>query len=119
MTKTRLSGSLRSVLELAVIVVLVVGARLWFMATTRVTYEDALISLRYARNLAAGMGLVYNPGEHVFGATTPLHVLLLAAFTALHLPDPLFAAKLLSIAADAVTTAVWYRLIYRETGSRA
>ncbi len=106
-------------LELALVGAAVIAVRLWFLGLTHVTYEDALISLRYARNLAAGMGLVYNPGEHVFGATTPLHVLLLAAFTALHLPDPLFAAKLLSIAADAVTTAVWYRLIYRETGSRA
>jgi hypothetical protein len=106
-------------LELALIAAAVMAARLWFLAFTHVTYEDALISLRYARNLAAGLGLVYNPGERVFGATTPLHVLLLAGLTALRLPDPLGAAKLLSIMADGVTAAVWYRLISRETGSRA
>src|SRR2546430_8458334 len=103
-------------LELALVGAAVIGARLWFLAFTRVTYEDAFISLRYARNLAAGLGMVYNPGERVFGATTPLHVLLLAALTALHLPDPLFAVKLLSIFADGVTAAVWYRLIHRATG---
>ncbi len=31
--------------------------------------DDAFISLRYARNLAAGRGLVYNPGERVEGYT--------------------------------------------------
>src|SRR5436190_22163459 len=105
MTRTRLKGSLGPTLELALIVALVVGARLWFMAATRVTYEDALISLRYARNLAAGLGLVYNPGERVFGATTPLFVLLLGGLSALHVTDPLFWAKLLCIAADGATAA--------------
>jgi hypothetical protein len=105
--------------ELLLIGAAVVAVRLWFLAFTHVTYEDALISLRYAENLAAGRGLVYNPGEHVFGATTPLHVLLLAALSALHLHEPLFAAKLLSILADGLTAAIWYRLIARETASRA
>ena len=42
--------------------------------------DDALISLRYARNLAHGLGFVYNPGERVLGATTPLWILLNAAY---------------------------------------
>jgi hypothetical protein len=64
----------------------VAGVRLLFLAQTGVTYEDSLISLRYAENLAAGRGLVYNPGEPVFGASTPLYVLLLAALVRLGLP---------------------------------
>src|SRR5713101_3407040 len=106
-------------MELALVGAVVIAARLWCLAFTRVTYEDALISLRYAHNLAAGLGLVYNPGEHVFGASTPLHVLLLAGLSALHFADPLFAVKLLAIAADGVTAVIWYRIILRETGSRA
>lgn len=46
--------------------------------------DDAYITFRYARNLLAGNGLVFNPGEAVFGTTTPLYTLLLAvvgAFT--------------------------------------
>ena len=39
-------------------------------------FEDALIVLRYARNLVAGDGFVFNPGERVLGVTTPLHTLL-------------------------------------------
>lgn len=40
--------------------------------------DDAFISLRYARNLAEGHGLVFNPGERVEGYTNFLWTLLLA-----------------------------------------
>ena len=40
--------------------------------------DDAFISFRYARNLVAGHGLVFNPGERVEGYTNLLYVLLLA-----------------------------------------
>jgi tetratricopeptide (TPR) repeat protein len=40
--------------------------------------EDAYISYRYAENLAAGQGLVFNPGERVEGYTNFLWVVLLA-----------------------------------------
>lgn len=49
--------------------------------------DDAYISLRYARHLAAGEGLRFNVGENppVEGYSNLLWVLLLAAFEALHL----------------------------------
>ena len=40
--------------------------------------DDAFISFRYARNLATGHGLVYNPGERVEGYTNFLTVVVLA-----------------------------------------
>jgi arabinofuranosyltransferase len=40
--------------------------------------DDAYISYRYARNLAAGLGLTFNPGERVEGYSNLLYVLLLA-----------------------------------------
>jgi hypothetical protein len=43
-----------------------------------VLMDDAYISFRYARNLAAGLGLVFNPGERVEGYTNFLWVLILA-----------------------------------------
>jgi len=42
------------------------------------TVDDAFISFRYARNLAAGNGLVFNPGEWVEGFSNPLWVFILA-----------------------------------------
>ncbi len=48
--------------------------------------DDAYITARYARNLASGQGLVYNPGEHVEGITNLLWALLLALFAPLGIP---------------------------------
>jgi len=39
------------------------------------TVDDPFITFRYARNLLAGLGPVFNPGEHVEGFTSPLHLL--------------------------------------------
>jgi len=43
--------------------------------------DDAYITFRYARNIVAGSGFVYNPGERVLGTTTPLYTLLLAGLS--------------------------------------
>jgi len=40
--------------------------------------DDSFIHLQFARNLAAGRGLSYNPGELVTGSTAPLWTALLA-----------------------------------------
>jgi len=42
-------------------------------------YDDSYISYRYAANLVAGQGLVYNPGEYVEGFSNLLWTLLIAA----------------------------------------
>jgi hypothetical protein len=47
------------------------------------TIDDAFITFRYARNLLAGNGFVFNPAEAVLGTTTPLYTLLMAGMGAL------------------------------------
>ena len=50
-------------------------------------FDDAMISMRYARNLATGYGLVWNPlGERVEGYTNPLWVLYMAVLHWLPVP---------------------------------
>jgi hypothetical protein len=41
-------------------------------------YDDAFITYRYVDNLTRGLGLTYNPPDHVWGYTSPLYVLWLA-----------------------------------------
>jgi hypothetical protein len=94
----------------------VVAIRWAFLAFTGVTFEDSLISLRYAENFAAGFGMVYNVGERVFGASTPLHVLFLAALTRLGLPA-IATVKLVSACADGVTVYLWARWFVQRMGS--
>jgi hypothetical protein len=50
------------------------GGRLGFTL-----FDDAMISMRFARNLAEGYGLVWNPGDRVEGFTNPLWTLWMAA----------------------------------------
>jgi hypothetical protein len=54
--------------------------RMSWIAYTNFTYEDAFITFRYARQIAEGNGFVYNPGERVYGTTTPLFTLLLTGW---------------------------------------
>jgi len=42
------------------------------------TFDDAFVSFRYAENLAAGRGLVFNTGERVEGYSNPLWTVLFA-----------------------------------------
>lgn len=95
---------------------LVLATRWAFMAGTGATFEDSYISLRYAENLASGHGLVYNPGQRVFGASTPLYVLFLSLLARFELPA-LTIAKLLASLAEVGTFLLWGRFFLRRTGN--
>lgn len=63
-------------------------------------FDDAMISMRYAKNLAAGNGLVWNPaGEPVEGYTNPLWVLFMSL---LHLAPATPAKTALLVQVSAV-----------------
>ena len=65
--------------------------------TTEVAPEDdAFIIYRYVDNAVAGHGLVYNVGQRVFGASTPLYVAFLACVksVARSVPTPDLAVRL-------------------------
>lgn len=63
------------------------------------TLDDAYITFRYADNLAAGLGPVYNEGEHVEGYTTFLWMVMLAAASAAGL-SAVWVAKLYGLLAS-------------------
>jgi len=80
------------------------------------TPDDVFITLRYAANLAAGHGPVYNIGERVEGFSNPL---LLALLALLHLlmSDPralVLAAKGLGLLAGLLTLLALYALARRD-----
>lgn len=64
------------------------------------TVDDAYITFRYASNLAAGFGPVFNPGERVEGYSSPSWMLLSAAAIAAGI-DPVPVAKWAGLAAAA------------------
>ncbi len=69
--------------------------------------DDAYISLRYACNLAAGNGLVFNPGERVEGFTNLSWTLLEALCCALGLPALHVVCFLGAAAALALVVLLW------------
>jgi arabinofuranosyltransferase len=68
--------------------------------------DDAYITFRYARNLAEGMGLVYNPGEWVLGTTAPLWAILLGGGYRIGLTDLPWLATAVSALCDAASAAL-------------
>lgn len=92
---------------LFVLFVLAFGLRLFLQLSIHYAADDALITFRYAENLAAGKGFVYNLGEKILGTTTPLCTLLIALFLKIGVPSD-WTAFFLSQGADLVS--VWILL---------
>ena len=75
--------------------------------------DDTFIHLQYARNLAEGRGLVFNPGERVYGCTSPLWVALLADGIALGF-DGLQTARVLGMLATLWSVVLFLQLMRRN-----
>lgn len=86
-----------------------------------VLFDDAMISMRYAKNLAHGFGLVWNPGgEHVEGFTNPLWVVYMAFFHLFPIPaEKISLCIQISGAAFVMGSLFFIRSIAEQfTGSR-
>jgi hypothetical protein len=84
------------------------------------TIDDAFITFRYARNLLAGSGFVFNAGQRVLGTTTPLYTLVMAGLAGGSLTSNYpWLALLVNALADAAACLLLVRLGERLSGSRA
>jgi hypothetical protein len=86
---------------------LTAGARVVAESISGYTADDACISFRYAENLAAGAGFVYNYGERVLGTTSPLFTIVVALLNAAGIGSAGGACLINSIAAG-LTSVVLY-----------
>jgi arabinofuranosyltransferase len=94
---------------IALVAVAMLLSSLFFYSSNRCP-DDAYISLRYARNLAEGEGLCFNPGgERVEGFSSPMHVLLMGAAISLG-ADPRHVSQFSSIfgAVLCVSVVAWW-----------
>jgi len=95
----------------------VVGGVRYFML-----FDDEMISMRYAANLAHGYGLVWNPhGAHVEGFTNPLWVLIMALFHLLpvSLAKMSLLVQLLATALGVINLLLVWRLGNLVSGNKA
>jgi len=93
-----------------IIILLAIAARL--IPGPR-TIDDSFITYRYARNILAGEGFVYNPGERVLGTTTPLYTLsmvVLGGLTGGTKANFPVIAMLFNALADALTALLLWKL---------
>lgn len=87
----------------------------WFLIPAPA--EDAYITFRYARHLASGLGLVYNPGERVMGFSSPLWTAWCALGFAI-VREPIGWARMSALLCDVLTLLLAGRMLMRD-GSRA
>lgn len=81
------------------------------------TQDDTYITLRYARNLASGAGLVYNSGERVEGYSNFLYTIILSGLIRLG-ADPLLAAKAIGLASGCLAIVVCWKTAALLPGAR-
>jgi len=106
-TEDRAVALLGATCALAVVAVVAVT---YFRAGTLFNlYDDAYITLRYARNLATGNGLVFNVGQPTDAASSLLYTLALAACYRAGVHNLEAAAVAIGLAALGSTVAVVYR----------
>lgn len=82
--------------------------------------DDAMISMRYARNLARGDGLVWNPGgERIEGYSNLLWVLYMALWHVLPIPPAVMSLPIQISGALFLAASLFYlrRIAYRLSGS--
>ncbi len=77
------------------------------------TFDDAYITYRYSRNVAAGVGLVYNLHEKVLGTTAPLFAIIGIIPAWLKISIPQFFL-LFNIFCDLGIVYIVYRFLFAE-----
>jgi hypothetical protein len=85
-------------------------------------FDDAMVSMRYARNLAHGDGLVWNPGQvPVEGYTNFLWTLALAVLHASRIPESILPLAVMIVGAALLLATVrsTHRLAVHVWGERA
>lgn len=95
------------------VLLLGLSTRVQLHRESRFADDDALITFRYADNLAAGRGFVYNTGERVLGTTTPLFTCALALGLRLGIP-PGESAITLDLAGFFAAGLLLYLLLERR-----
>lgn len=93
-----------------------VAAAVILWTDTPYDIDDAPITYRYAENIAAGNGFVYNIGERILGTSTPLYTLLLALLKLGGITIPL-ASNVLNFVCSLATVILVMALTQEFTGS--
>jgi len=97
----------RAILGIVIVVIFLLFHEMRLYSSNNIV-DDAFISFRYARHLATGQGLVWNPGEPpISGFTSLLYVVALAGLYIIGL-DLVLASQLVGIVTSTATVVLTY-----------
>jgi arabinofuranosyltransferase len=94
---------------------LLLAGRLLFWRVLPFASEDAYITFRFAKNLAIGNGLLYNPDERVMGFSSPLWTVWCAIGMKLA-ADPVHWTRFWTVLGDATTLVLMAVILKRHAG---
>src|SRR5688500_14582447 len=104
------SGPSNNIGGMSLIIFAVLIHLAWILHTNYIE-EDAFITFRFAEQLAAGHGFVYNVGEPIYGTTTPLFTILLSVWLRFVSGDVILGARIFDfIALTATLIFTWQTL---------
>lgn len=109
---------IRKHFPLSVFILAAILFRICWKLYTHFTFEDAFITFRFAKNLANGLGFVYNANEPVYGTTTPLFTILVAAWLRIFPDLPVVGASLFGLLAGLVSIVLAWKLLEELQVSR-
>lgn len=94
---------------------LAVGLFAWHASSSAFLQDDSYITYRYARNVARGLGPVFNPGERVEGYTNFLWMMLLASLAVIGLSFEVIIplSQVIGVLCGAGIIALFYLVLRR------
>jgi arabinofuranosyltransferase len=98
--------------EATILLTIALLFRILHLLDGNLLYDDSFITFRYANNIAAGNGFVYNLNEFVMGVTTPLWAVILAMAKYLGVDTPT-AAVAFGIGLDLIVVILLYTVAKR------
>src|SRR5512133_1591017 len=96
---------------IVIALLLAAGLRIAWKVYTCLTFEDAFITFRFAKNLANNLGFVYNAGLPISGSTTPLLALLMSGWLRLFPVFVVFGATLFGLLAGVTSIYLVWKLL--------
>lgn len=99
------------------VLILAIGLFVWHAGSSAFLQDDSYITYRYARNVARGLGPVFNPGERTEGYTNFLWMMLLASLAIIGLPFTIIIplSQVIGVACGAGIIAIFYLLLRRHS----
>src|SRR5262245_52089640 len=83
---------------------------LWYR-TIGFIRDDAFITFRFAHNLSMGQGFVFNPGEQIYGSSSPGFAILMTGWLTLFPDQPVAGALFLNVLASSLALIIVWKLL--------